>query len=182
MTDAELIIASRGDPAVFGELYRRHAEALLAYLYRRTFDAEVSADLLAETFAVAFAKRARFRDTGTPGAAWLYGIAARELSHWYRRRRVELRAAKRMGLDVPTLDDESIERIERLEETAQGRAAVRDALADLPTGERDAVHLRVVCELAYREVADRLGCTENAARTRVHRGLARLSRALEVTP
>jgi RNA polymerase sigma factor (sigma-70 family) len=46
--------------------------------------------------------------------------------------------------------------------------------------ERDAVRLRVVDELGYAEIAARLGCTEGAARTRVHRGLARLSTLLEV--
>jgi RNA polymerase sigma-70 factor (ECF subfamily) len=53
-SDAELLIASRDDPAAFRELYDRWAERLLAYFYRRVLDPEVAADLLAETFAVAF--------------------------------------------------------------------------------------------------------------------------------
>ena len=48
---------------MFRELYDRWAERLLAYFYRRVVDAEVAADLLAETFAVAFERRRRFRDT-----------------------------------------------------------------------------------------------------------------------
>lgn len=180
MTDAQLIVASRRDPARFRELYDRLAEDLLAYLYRRVFDAEVAADLLAETFAVAFERRHRFRDTGRPGAAWLYAIAARELSHWYRRQAVELRAARRLGLEVPALDDESIARIEALADVREDRAAVAAALAQLSDAERDAVELRVVDELGYREIAARLGCSEGAARTRVHRGLARLNRLMEV--
>ncbi len=182
MTDTELIIASQTDPEAFAEIYRRHAEPLLAFFYRRTFDPEVAADLLAETFAIAFARRARFRSVGRPGATWLYGIAAKELAHWHRRRRVELRAVAKLGLDVPPLTDASIERIESLEETAASRQAVRAALSTLPTAEREAVHLRVSCELEYRDIASRLGCSEGAARTRVHRGLARLSNLMEVAP
>jgi hypothetical protein len=72
-TDAELLIASREDPRAFRELYDRWADRLLAYFYRRVVDAEVAGDLLAETFAVAFERRRRFRDVGAPGAAWLYG-------------------------------------------------------------------------------------------------------------
>lgn len=53
MTDAELIIASRVDPARFREFYDRLADDLLGYFYRRVLDAEVAADLLAETFAAA---------------------------------------------------------------------------------------------------------------------------------
>jgi hypothetical protein len=67
-TDAELLIASRDDPHAFRELYDRWADKLLAYFYRRTLDPEVAGDLLAETFAVAFARRGRFRDVGRPGA------------------------------------------------------------------------------------------------------------------
>jgi RNA polymerase sigma factor (sigma-70 family) len=56
------------------------------------------------------------------------------------------------------------------------------ALARMTDRERDAVQLRLVQELAYPEIAAKLGCSEGAARTRVHRGLARLARLLEATP
>jgi RNA polymerase sigma-70 factor (ECF subfamily) len=81
---------------------------------------------------------------------------------------------------VPALDDASIARIEALVDSDSRRAAVEAALGRLPEGERRAVELRVVDELAYAEIAARLSCTEGAARTRVHRGLARLNRLMEV--
>ena len=184
MTDAELIVASRTDPKAFRELYDRWAERLLAYFYRRVLDAEVAADLLAETFAVAYERRGRFRDVGRPGGAWLYGIAAKELSHWFRRQEVERRAVRRLGVQVPELDDESVARIEALSDAAAHRAALAEALAHMGAGEREAVELRVVGELGYAEIAERLDCSEGAARTRVHRGLARLNNlmGLEATP
>jgi RNA polymerase sigma-70 factor (ECF subfamily) len=179
-TDAELLIASRDDPHAFRELYDRWADKLLAYFYRRTLDPEVAADLLAETFAVAFARRRRFRDVGRPGATWLYGIAAKELSHWFRTQAVELRAVRRLAIEVPALDDESIARIEALADMDEHRSALAAALDKIGPGERDAVQLRVVEELGYAEIATALDCTEAAARTRVHRGLAHLNRLLEV--
>jgi RNA polymerase sigma-70 factor, ECF subfamily len=184
VTDAELIVASRSDPAAFRELYDRWAERLLGYFYRRVLDAEVAADLLAETFAVAYERRGRFRDTGRPGGAWLYGIAARELSHWFRRQEVEQRAVRRLGLQVPELDDESIARIEALADMAAHREALASALGQMSGGEREAVELRVVGELPYAEIAARLDCSEAAARVRVHRGLARLNNLMqmEATP
>jgi len=175
VTDAELIVAARTDPAAFRELYDRWADRLLAYFYRRVLDPEIAADLLAETFAVAYERRRRFRDVGRPGGAWLYGIAAKELSHWFRHQEVERRAIRRLGLDVPELDDESIARIEALAEIDEHRTALAAALDQMSGGEREAVQLRVVGELDYREIAERLGCSEGAARGRVHRGLARLN-------
>jgi RNA polymerase sigma-70 factor (ECF subfamily) len=180
MTDAELIVASKQDPSAFRELYDRWADRLLAYLYRRVFDAEVAADLLAETFAVAYERRTRFRDVGKPGGAWLYGIAAKELSHWFRSQEVERRAVRRLGIEVPLLDDESIARIEALVDAATHRDALTDALEQMTGGERVAVELRVVGELPYAEIAAKLDCTENSARQRVHRGLARLNNLMQM--
>jgi len=181
-SDTQLILASSRDPQAFRELYDRWADELLAYFYRRVLDPEVAADLLAETFAVAFARRRRFRDVGRPGGAWLYGIAAKELSHFFRRRQVETRAIRKLGLVVPALDQESLERIEALIDLDEHRQTLAAAMEQMSAGERDAVELRVVSELGYPEIAATLRCSEAAARTRVHRGLARLSNLMEAKP
>jgi RNA polymerase sigma factor (sigma-70 family) len=178
-TDAELIVASVQDPRAFRELYDRWADPLLAFLYRRVLDAEVAADLLAETFAIAYEKRGRYRDTGAPGAAWLYGIARIELSRYFRKHRVQLKTAQRLGLVVPELDEESARAIARLVEPDERTAGLVDALTQMSPAEREAVELRVVGELDYSDIATRLNCSEAAARVRVHRGLARLSQLLE---
>jgi RNA polymerase sigma-70 factor (ECF subfamily) len=152
---------------------------VLQYFARRVFDVETAADLTAETFAVAYERRRAFHDMGRPGGAWLFGIAAKELSHFFRRREVELRAAGRLGLERPVLDEESAALIAALIEGDDYRARLRDALRRLPDGVRDAVGLRVVEELSYEEIATRLQCKPEAARTRVHRGLARLNKLME---
>lgn len=178
-SDAELIVASRQDPRAFRELYDRWAEPLLAYFMRRVLNPEVAADLLAETFAAAYEHRGRFRDVGRPGGAWLYGIASKQLAHYFRRWKVEMRTAQRLGLARPALDQESAGLIAALIDNDEHRASVRAALDQLSGGEREAVELRVISELDYHEIAERLGCTPAAARTRVHRGLARLSKLME---
>jgi DNA-directed RNA polymerase specialized sigma24 family protein len=66
-------VASRRDPHAFRGLYDRWADSLPAYFYRRVREAEVAADLLAETFAVAYERPGTFRDIGKPGGAWLTG-------------------------------------------------------------------------------------------------------------
>jgi RNA polymerase sigma factor (sigma-70 family) len=180
-TDGELLGAADHDPHAFRVLYDRWAEPLLAFCYRRTCDAEASLDLVAETFAIAYQKRHRYHDRGRSVGAWLYGIAARELATYQRRQRVQLRAYRRLAGTVPPLDDTSLERIEELVDAAHWRAALAEALAQLTTAERDAVRLRVIDQLDYATVAVRLRCSEQAARARVHRGLARLATTLEAT-
>lgn len=56
-----------------------------------------------------------------------------------------------------------------------------DALDELPPAQRDAVQMRVVDELGYPELAERLDCTEAAARKRVSLGLRFLRGRLEAT-
>jgi RNA polymerase sigma-70 factor (ECF subfamily) len=180
-TDADLLRAADRDPHAFRVLYDRWAKPLLAFCYRRTFDAEASLDLVAETFAIAYQKRHRYRDRGRPVGAWLYGIAARELAAYQRRQRVELRACRRLAVTVPTVDDQSLERIEELVDAAHWRHALCEALAQLTAAERDAVRLRVIDQLDYPTVAARLRCSEQAARARVHRGLTRIAATLEAT-
>jgi RNA polymerase sigma-70 factor (ECF subfamily) len=179
-SDAELIVASRRDEGAFRELYDRWAERLFAYFYRRVFDREVAADLLAETFAVAFAKRERFRDVGRPGGAWLYGIAERELARYFRRRKVELRALARLGVERPSLDPENVAAIDAMVAADRRRGELLEAMAKMSLAAREAVSLRVIDELDYATIGQRLGCSEVAARVRVHRGLAKLNELLEV--
>ncbi|KAA3636902.1 MAG: sigma-70 family RNA polymerase sigma factor [Armatimonadetes bacterium] len=178
-SDAQLLQESENDPAAFSVLYRRWADRILSYFYRRTWDGEAAADLTAETFAIAFTKRKRYVRSAAPGGAWLYGIASNELRRHRRRHRTEKRALRRLGVEVPRLDDASLQRIEDLDEVRSFRRQLVAALAELSTAERDAVRLRIVDELSFREVAHNLGCSEGAARVRVHRALSRLSTSME---
>src|SRR5262245_32017322 len=81
------------------EIFDRDAPAVLAFFARRTFDPEVSVDLLAETFTAAFADRKQFRgDVRTHARAWIFGIARNQLAEYFRRGRVEQRALQRLGV------------------------------------------------------------------------------------
>ena len=178
-TDAELLTASRGDPAAFVELYRRHAEDLLRYFARRTLDPETAAELTAETFAEAFASRGNYRDTGANGVAWLYGIARHQLSRFFRAGRVARTARMRLGLPAREVSPDDFERIEDLVDFAPLRAALVEALETLADDQREALRLRVIDGLSYTEVAARLQCAESAARQRVSRGLRRMAVVLQ---
>lgn len=74
-TDDELLGRTPRDPEAFTEFYRRHERAVIGYFMRRTRDAEVAADLTAETFATAVVSAKRFRPGREPAIAWLFGIA-----------------------------------------------------------------------------------------------------------
>jgi RNA polymerase sigma factor (sigma-70 family) len=174
-SDEALLEATRREPEAFAVFYRRHVRALIGYFLRRTRDAELAADLTAETFAAALDGCHRFRPERGPAVAWLYGIARRQLAHAQRRGAVEDRARRRLGMAPLTLDDAALERVE----AAADAGAVREALAALPADQRDAVRSRVLDEREYADIALRARTSESVVRKRVSRGLAGLRSRLE---
>ena len=137
MTDQGLDIAA---------LYARHRDELLVFLVRRTADAEVALDLWGETFAQALASRGRYRgSTDEEAAAWLFRIARRQLSRYYRRGSAERRAMTRFGIERPELV--------RRAGLEDARRSLAVAVAALSAETRDAVTLRVLDELPYPDVA-----------------------------
>lgn len=178
-TDGDLLGSSRHDPESFGRFYDRHVAAVLGFCMRRTGCAETAADLTAEVFATAYAKRTTYRDAEAGARPWLYGIARNQVRSWLRRSRVSDRHRRRFGWEPVIISDEEAERVAELADLPALREDLRAAMASLPAGAVRAVELRVVDELPYAEVAARLGCSEGAARVRVSRGLTALAERLE---
>jgi RNA polymerase sigma-70 factor (ECF subfamily) len=162
-------------------LYERLSRRLLIYFTRRTCDAEVALDLVAETFARALEGRFRGRSEGE-AIAWIWGIARNLLAEYFKRGRIEQRALRRLGVERIALRDDEVARIEELAGLGDLRAAVAGALATLGADQREALRLRVVEELDYAAVAGRLGISEPTARARVSRGLRKLAEALDASP
>ena len=165
MSDAELLALARTESGAFRVLYDRYADRVLGYHLRRTRDDDAAHELTAETFAQAWLVRARFRDEcGGSAGPWLFGIARNVLMSSVRRRRVEDAARERLGMVRGPATEPDDTWLDGLDE----------ALDELPESQREAIRLRVVDDLAYDDVARRLGTTPAAARVRVHRGLAAL--------
>jgi RNA polymerase sigma factor (sigma-70 family) len=164
----EDLLASR-DGEAFELFYRRHAERMLAYFARRTGDAELAADLTAETFAAALASRRRYRQEAGAASAWLFGIALKKLVDAQRRGYAERRARRRLRMQRIELTDEDIARIESL------AGIEASSLIDvLVTDQRDAITAHVIDERDYAEIAHDLNVSEAVVRKRVSRGLAAL--------
>jgi RNA polymerase sigma-70 factor (ECF subfamily) len=164
--------------ADFSRFYREHVEGVLIFFTRRCFDARVAVDLTAETFAHAFASRRGFRGAADgEAAAWLFAIARRQLAHYVERGSVS-RLSRRLAGGVPVASEAELERIDELASLHEVRALLREQLQLLEAGQREALWLRVVEERPYAAVAQQLGISEQAARTRVSRALRALSEPL----
>ena len=178
--EAALLRAAADDPAAFARFYRRHVHGVIAFFHRRTGDAETAADLTAETFAAALEGCHRYApDRGAP-AAWLYGIAHRQLAALQRHGPSSAARAGGWAWRGSTLTDAMLERVEAIADAE--RVDVDVALGALPAGQRDAVRARVLDECSYEEIAAAQQISPLAARQRVSRGLAALRAHLRNAP
>jgi RNA polymerase sigma factor (sigma-70 family) len=173
MTDAELL-ADDG-PDSFAEFYRRHARRVAGYLMRSTGDAEVAADLTAETFAAALIARSRYRPERGEPAGWLLGIASHKLNDWRRRGYAEDRARRRLRMERVELAEADVAELEQL----GAEVTVVDLVDQLPPEQSAALRARVVDGRSYAEIAGSGQVSEAAIRQRVSRALAGLRRRME---
>jgi RNA polymerase sigma factor (sigma-70 family) len=166
--------------AALAALYARHARSVLAFLTRRTFDAEVALDLLGETFAQAVINRRSFRgrDEGT-AKAWLFGIARNQLKQYFKRGAVERRGLERLRLEPPAAPAEELAEVAELARLEQLCHVLHAELSRLSSEHQLAIRLRIVEELPYPQIAAQLGISEQAVRARVSRGLRALGKALD---
>jgi RNA polymerase sigma factor (sigma-70 family) len=178
-SDEDLLVAGADDEEAFALFYRRHAHTIAGFLLQRTGDAEVAADLTAETFAAALQGRRRFDPSKGAAAAWLFGIARHKLVRAWERGRVEDRARRRLGMASIELDDAAIDSFESAAVAAIDDGRVLALLASLPEDQRRAVEARIVGERDYDDIARELRCSEAVVRKRVSRGLAAMRAGLE---
>jgi RNA polymerase sigma factor (sigma-70 family) len=171
-SDAELLAS--GAPGDYGVFYDRHLGVVSSYVASRVGQPDVMFDLVAETFARALEKRARFDPARGPAVGWLLGIARNLIVDSVRHGQVEAASRVRLGMAGVELDDEQLARI-----AEHGRGDLRAALGSMPADQREAVLRRVVLDESYTAIAEELRCSEQVVRKRVSRGLASLRANLE---
>ncbi len=169
-SDAELLAATPGDPDAFAAFYRRHVRGVLAFAARHAEPDEIG-DLVAEVFATALVHRRRFDPGRGSASAWLAGIARHKLADGRRRRKIEARMCRRLGVRLPTARP--------AEHPLDGSA---ELLTMLSTDQRRVVQARVLEDKPYAEIARQEDISELAVRKRLSRALATLRSRIEEEP
>ena len=164
LSDEALLLAARDEPEAFALFYRRYVRMLAAYFWRRTQDAELTADLTAETFAAALDCCERFDPERGPAIGWLYGIANRQLGRLAARRSRRATAGgwAWRASSCTTRSSSASRRTSARARRCASRGA-RGAAAD----QRAAVEARFLRELDYAQIARPAGTSELVVRKRV---------------
>jgi RNA polymerase sigma-70 factor (ECF subfamily) len=170
-SDAVLVVAiSRYRQDALAEAYRRHAGAVFALARRLLVDAALAEEVVQEVFLRIWNQPEKFDpDRGSLRAYLLsqcHGRSVDLLRSETSRRRREERDARRTAEDGYDLEHEVVDL------TVAER--VKEALATLPEGERQAIALAYFGGHTYREVADLLEQPEGTVKSRIRSGLERL--------
>ncbi|WP_206686259.1 RNA polymerase sigma factor [Kribbella qitaiheensis] len=156
----------------FEEFFAADREAVLGYLLRRTGSRHDAADLLADTFLVAW-RRLDEVPGGDQTRPWLYGVARRTLANHRRGEdRRHALADKLRG----ELAESAPTRAPDLDDSPAGRA-----FRELPEQDRELLSLVAWEELDNAQIATALGCSRNAVRIRLHRARKRFAKLLTAT-
>ncbi|WP_318656319.1 RNA polymerase sigma factor [Spongiactinospora rosea] len=156
--------------ARFESMYRETYGQITAYAARRCHSPQDAADVVAETFAIAWRRMGEVPD-GEQATLWLYGVARKVLANHYR---VEVR---RQALSVE-LDAEMADLYQAAPDSGVELTAIAQIFRALPDTDRELLSLVAWEGLDRQQIATVLGMSRNAVRIRLHRARRRFARAL----
>ena len=193
--DTELLArrVAEGDEAALEVLIERNLPRLRAFV-RGKLGAELRAeesasDLVQSTCREVLQNRDHFQHPGPEAFRhWLFTTAARKVADRLRRRRTLKRdagSALRVG-STAKLDESRLQAVYGRFSSPSHRLGVEDEIARvekamdrLSEEQKEVVLLSHMVELSRAEIAERLGKTEVAVRSILHRALARLAADLD---
>jgi RNA polymerase sigma-70 factor (ECF subfamily) len=170
----------RGDEAAWEELVRVHTRKVYGLCYRFTGSASEAQDLTQEVFLRVFRTVKTFRSAEGSFGTWLARVTRNLLIDHYRRTRQE-RVTDSIEEQLPMIEEEGGAASARPDEALAGREAseiLQATLQKLSPDLREAVILRDLQEMEYREIANVLQIPEGTVKSRINRGRAELARLL----
>jgi RNA polymerase sigma-70 factor (ECF subfamily) len=157
----------------FEEIYQAYSGLILAYAARRTGDVNDAADVVAETFTVAWRRLDDVPD-GEQARPWLYGVARRVLANQRRGTERRRRLHDRLQVEFAGPGGEI-----NSHDVGSDLGHIAEALAHVTESDRELLTLVAWDGLSREEIAVALGCSATTVRVRLHRARKRLTEQLD---
>lgn len=176
-TDLDLemqqVEAAKFNPAQFDVLYEKYYKSIFVFIYRRTGNEDLSADITSQVFLKALINIKKYVFKGVPFSAWLFRIAFNEINMYFRKNNAHR---------VVSLEQKSISQIVmevEEEDNTLGQQRMMAALKKLDGDDIQLIELRFFEKRSFAEIGVIIGITENNAKVKVYRILDKLKKVLK---
>ncbi|CAA6810763.1 MAG: RNA polymerase [uncultured Aureispira sp.] len=159
------------NPAKFRVLYNRYYEPIFRFVFKRTVDEVLAADLTSQVFLKAMQKIDKYVFKGVPFSAWLFRIASNEIAQHFRKQNKN-RVVALEERTAQNLEDE----YEDKEDLDINISLLKSVIQDLKPEEVELLELRFFEKRPFKEVADILDITENNAKVKIYRLLQKMKK------
>lgn len=166
------IEAAKNNSARFDVLYEKYYKSIFIFIYRRTGNEELTADLTSHVFLKALINIKKYEFKGVPFSAWLFRIAFNEINMYFR---------KNKAFRVVSLEQNCIHQIVQeadIVDNTEAQQKMMTALKQLDNYDIQLIELRFFEKHSFAEVGNIIGITENNAKVKVYRILEKLKKIL----
>ena len=168
-------VAQDGDSAAYSRLLREIAPAIRRIVGNRMSSSADAEDVVQDVLLSLHAVRHTY-DPGRPFLPWLMAITRHRVMD--RLRRIGRRAAHEIVVDeLPETFSEDVANTS--ENALAADAALEQAIADLPPGQRQAIEMLKLKEMSLKEAAAATGMSIGALKVATHRAIKALRVALQ---
>jgi RNA polymerase sigma-70 factor (ECF subfamily) len=170
--ELQQIAAAKDNPARFNVLYDNYYKSIFVFIYHRTSNEELTADITSQVFLKALINIKKYEYKGVPFSAWLFRIAFNEVNMYFRKHKADR---------VVSLDQNGMIQIAQeteLNENAEIIQVMMSALKNLPADDIHLIELRYFEKLSFAEVGIILGITDNNAKVKVYRIIDKLKKIM----
>ena len=169
-----------GEQGAWEELVQTHTRRVYAICYRFTSSDTEAQDLTQEVFLRVFRSIGSFRSGEGSFVVWLTRLTRNLLVDHYRRTKYE-RVTDAIEEKLAVLEEKTAQhsRTDGLLASREAGELLQSALERLSPELREAVILRDLQEMEYREIASVLNVPEGTVKSRLNRGRAELARVLK---
>jgi RNA polymerase sigma-70 factor (ECF subfamily) len=168
----ELLIIEKAkrNPQFFAPLYNKYYEVIFRYIYKRVDEQESAYDITSCVFVKAMGALNKFEFRGVPFSSWLFRIAKSELYQSFR----DQKARRTINIDSVTI----VQMVDEIcdDRSEENREKLLKSLTLLKENELQLIEMRFFEKRSFREIGEIIGLTENNAKVKTFRALAKLKK------
>jgi RNA polymerase sigma-70 factor (ECF subfamily) len=169
-----LIEKAKMNPQFFAPIYNKYYESIFRYIYKRVDEEEAAFDITSNVFLKALGALNKFEFRGVPFSSWLFRIAKSELYQSFR----DKKANRTINIDMVSI----VQIVDELcdDQSEENRQKLLKSLTFLKENELQLIEMRFFEKRSFREIGEILNLTENNAKVKTFRALAKLKKKFNI--